>query len=35
MAIVTQTQWRRSMEAAQHDARTQGKLVLVDLFSPG
>lgn len=35
MSIVIQTQWRASVEEAQRDARTQGKLVLIDLFNPG
>lgn len=27
--------WRHSLEEAQGEARTQGKLVLIDLFHPG
>lgn len=28
-------EWRSSVEVAQEEARSQGKLVLVDLFNPG
>ena len=27
--------WRTAIEQARKEARTQGKLVLVDLFNPG
>lgn len=27
--------WRHSLEQAQEEARSQGKLLLVDLFNPG
>jgi len=27
--------WRHSLEAATEEARTAGKLVLIDLFNPG
>lgn len=27
--------WRHSLEEAQSEAHTQGKLVLIDLFHPG
>ena len=28
-------QWRRTVEDALEEARTSGKLVLIDLFNPG
>jgi hypothetical protein len=28
-------QWRHSLEHALEEARTSGKLVLIDLFNPG